>query len=80
MVASWNQPCCEACWIEQEATWDTDEAEGFDYITSIRQPTVLMMDHRSVERCSWCGKPTIMGIFKREDPSKVPFPAKEDDG
>lgn len=28
----------------------------------------------NVERCSFCGEPTMSGIYVREDPATVPFP------
>jgi hypothetical protein len=74
---NWNQPQCEACWIEQEATWDVDEAEGFGYITGIRLPVVMAGPERRVERCAWCGRPTIAGIYKRVDPQTVLYPTDD---
>jgi hypothetical protein len=29
------------------------------------------------ERCSWCGTCTVSGIYVREDPASVPFPADD---
>lgn len=66
---SWTQPICERCWIEQES-----ESDG-EMITGIRVP-VRVMD--VIEQCSWCGKITIFGAFKRANPATVPFPAAGD--
>jgi len=72
MTYSWSQPICEACWINQEVNTEIDE-NGDTYLVSIRTP--LMMKQTPVETCSWCGDATIVGIYKREDPSLVRFPA-----
>lgn len=70
---SWDQPICEACWIGQEAVFDENR------LTSIPAPFTLPRDQRALEACAWCGQPTIVGIYKREDPANVPYPAREDD-
>lgn len=65
---SWTQPICERCWIEQET-------DGL----SVRVPVRYVGQDLSIERCSWCGAPTIVGIFKRADPTTVPYPAVKSD-
>lgn len=32
---------------------------------------------REPERCAWCGKLTLSGIFVRADPASVPYPASD---
>lgn len=79
-MAEWNQPKCERCWIEHEGRWDTDEAEGITYLSSVRIPFRLTdPDGPRVEQCAWCGQPTIVGIYVRADPATVPYPAVESD-
>jgi hypothetical protein len=69
---SWNQPQCENCWIEREATWDGD------VLTGIRAP--VRLTEPVIERCAWCGEPTIFGVYRRADPTTVLFPATKGDG
>ena len=38
-----------------------------------RQP-VRVTDSK-VEKCAWCGRKTVSGIYVREDPHNVKFPA-----
>jgi hypothetical protein len=33
----------------------------------------------TTERCSYCGETTMSGIYVREHPANVPFPAEDDD-
>jgi hypothetical protein len=78
---SWNQPCCERCWIEAEGQWEVEATNdgGIHELVSIRSPVRLNQTaHDStIEQCAWCGKPTIVGIYKRADPRAVPYPATE---
>lgn len=76
MVAkmSWTQPICEKDWIAQNSTWNEDNTE----MTGVKIP-VRVTNIDTVETCAWCGDPTIMGIYVREDPTKVEFPAFEDE-
>ena len=34
-------------------------------------------DEDRICQCSYCGKPTIVGIFVRDNPEKVSYPAIE---
>ncbi len=68
---SWTQPICERCWIEQES-----ENDG-KMITRIRVP--VRVTEPEICQCSWCGKLTIFGAFKRADPATVPYPAEKPD-
>ncbi|HEX5016665.1 MAG TPA: hypothetical protein VFX15_03660 [Actinomycetes bacterium] len=71
---SWTHPQCEKCWMLANVIVD-DEGVA----TSIRRP--VRATEMTVEECAWCGDPTISGIFVREDPANVEFPAMEpDDG
>lgn len=80
-MANWNQPQCEACWIEAEATWvDTSDGKGgtLQLLTSIRSP--VRLKDPEIEQCAFCGKPTIFGVYRRADPSTVPFPSESEEG
>lgn len=76
---SWNQPCCERCWIERHGEWEfSPGAIGpWSALVAVRQPTVVR--NPGLNRCAFCGAMTIMGIFVRFNPVEVRFPAKEDD-
>lgn len=69
---SWNCPCCEACWIEREAVWDENHDDVF---VGLRLPVRLL--EPDLERCAFCGNPTFIGVYVRQDPTTVPYPAKE---
>lgn len=71
---SWTQPICERCWIEWNSEWDDD-----DNLVGIRRPVRINAEATEVERCAWCGRPTIVGIYKRVDPISVPYPRGADD-
>ena len=79
---SWNQPCCERCWIDEHAVWagDDDEDDLWEHmwqrLISIRLPHVVL--ESPVERCAFCGHPTFIGVYVRHDPNDVPFPAKRE--
>jgi hypothetical protein len=62
---------CERCWINEHTHIDPT------FNVSIRQPTMLKI--REVEKCSFCGEFTIVGIYVRQDPKTVPYPAEDDD-
>lgn len=68
---SWTQPICEECWLQLESEVNGDEVK-------IRMPVRLR--EPQVEECSYCGHVTIFGVYKRDDPAKVPYPkAKKED-
>jgi hypothetical protein len=71
---SWTQPVCERCWIEREAVWDETDTE---VLVGLRLPVRTM--EPELERCSFCGLPTFIGVFVRADPTKVPYPAEKSD-
>lgn len=75
---SWTQPCCEACWIEDRGEWDldSDEQSVWQHIISVPKPTIVL--DSPLERCAFCGRPTIVGIYVRHDPTEVPFPARKE--
>jgi hypothetical protein len=66
---SWTQPICEACWIKQNIVIDEDNIE-------IREP--VMVRSSEIEKCAYCGKPTIVGIYKRDDPANVTYPREKE--
>ena len=60
-MSNWTHPQCEACWIgAEEITLDGFEAQ-------IRRPTRVI--DPPVEVCCYCGLFTIVGIYRREDPT-----------
>lgn len=71
---SWNQPCCEACWVSLEG-----EHDEYNNLRALRVPVIVMpeKDGAFLDACAWCGQPTFIGIYRREDPHKVPYPAWE---
>lgn len=74
---SWTQPQCERCWIDANGEWDmaNDASETWQRLVGVRMPTKAT--EPPIERCSFCGAPTIVGIYVRADPASVPYPAKE---
>ena len=72
---NWNQPICEACWIEKHGVWIADAMTGDEQLSAIRQPTRLT--EPPIERCAYCGKPTIFGTYVRANPNTVPYPAPD---
>ena len=74
---SWNQPCCEQCWFEIRGEWGIARCGGRDteYLVSITMPVRLI--EPVLERCAYCGAPTIFGVYRRQDPSTVPYPKQE---
>lgn len=76
----WTQAMCEACWIDQRGEWEP--VPGGQMLVGVPVPVrvnVDMLDKPTMETCSWCGRPTFVGIFVRADPSDVPFPRKDTD-
>ena len=56
-MSNWTHPQCEACWIASETTI-------VSYGTlEIRRPHMLIGP--GIEMCCYCGKPTIVGIYRR---------------
>lgn len=71
---SWTQACCEACWISMEGDHDPETNE----LIAMRIPVInINKEGGLLDCCAWCGQPTFIGIYKREDPDNVPFPAWE---
>lgn len=60
------QPCCEACWIDMNATRDAER-----HVTEVARPVTVAPEHATVETCSWCGEPTFVGIFVRMPLSQI---------
>lgn len=60
----------ELSWTQPmcDACWEADPYNGRPY---------RMID-RDTEICAWCGKETRSGIYRREDPALVPYPAEKD--
>lgn len=74
----WTHAQCEACWIEAQGDWVPDpyDAEVF-LLSQVRAPSCIV--EPGLERCCFCLKPTIMGIFVREDPAKTLCGETEED-
>lgn len=67
-----NQAICEADWIELRAVWDGDKLVSLQVPVRLRDP--------KIERCAWCGGPTILGAYVRVETATVPYPTiKEED-
>lgn len=75
-MSNWTQPCCEACWINREAKWE-ELPDGREKLVAIRRP--VMVKGGMVERCAFCGNPTFLGIYVRENPAEVPYPMQDYD-
>lgn len=57
----WTQPVCGSCWTERRPDHPN--------------PTRIREEYRERERCCYCGRGTLSGIYTRLDPSSVPYPA-----
>ena len=72
MKLSWNQPCCERCWAEDKGVRIIDDVDQM--VDPIRVTNVT-----EAEKCAFCGFPTWVGIWIRQDPATVPYPHKDSD-
>ena len=72
MALSWTQPTCEACWITRNSIFPED-ANG--QLVGIERP--VMVKEADLEQCSYCGQPTIVGIYTRADPATVTYPREK---
>jgi hypothetical protein len=70
-MSNWNQAICERCWINKNTDHDQ---YGNPYI---RMPVTINREYTEVERCAYCGLPTIFGCFVRANPATVPYPSCE---
>ena len=75
---NWNQPICERCWIDRqtEAVWKPSYTI-LSY-ANMKLPVVIQREETKIERCSYCGKPTFLGAYIRDNPEKVPYPREEE--
>lgn len=70
---SWiNAPCCEACWIDREGTWEEVPGQpGVATLTGLRVPVRLVNPDPDgefrIEQCHFCDLPTFSGIFVRTE-------------
>ena len=60
--ASWRQAICERCWLRRRP--------GL-------APVRVLSSRAVLEVCSYCGGETVVGIYVRDDPARVPFPRLE---
>jgi hypothetical protein len=60
-VSNWTHPQCEACWVQAESVLTDD---GF---LIVRRPHRVI--EPEIEACCYCGRPTIWGIYRRDDPA-----------
>lgn len=74
---SWNVPCCENCWFEIRGEWTMDRLGGrsVERLVSVIMP--VRVPEPVLEQCGYCGGPTIFGVYRRQDPSTVPYPKAE---
>lgn len=63
LMSSYTHPQCEACWIQAETT------TGSDGNPVIRRPQRVVDAY--IETCCYCGKPTIVGIYRRAKPEDL---------
>lgn len=70
---SWTHPICTEDWVQLHHKVDDDGN------LLIRTPTKVKLDEFDPKMCAYCGRLTSAGIFVREDPAKVLFPAMKDD-
>lgn len=72
---SWTHPICTEDWVQLNHKVD-DEGQML-----IRQPTKVVDPDNPFDpkMCAFCGRLTSAGIYMREDPAKVLFPAVKDD-
>ena len=62
---SWTQPICERCWIERNSGVVKDVADSIAIIMP------FVMQEPTLEFCGFCGAPTIVGIYTRQDPKTI---------
>lgn len=62
-MSGWTHPQCEACWIAREAIVIRPG------LIAIRRPARITQPEAA--RCCYCGKLTISGIFRRDDPARL---------
>lgn len=78
-MSRWNHTQCERCWFDRNFTAYSDGS------AQVRMPVrVQASAEEALRRCCYCGKPTIAGIFVRDDPQKLAAadgtPCHEPDG
>ena len=69
---------CERCWIARNSEWKVIGDMGDEVLDSVRVP--VRLNEPSLEQCAFCGYPTIFGVYVRQDPTTVSFPAVKTDG
>lgn len=69
---SWTQPICEADWIAGNSVYDGTRLDTIRVPVRVRTPEG---EPPVIEKCAYCGAPTIVGIYVRADPTSVPYPA-----
>ena len=75
---SWKVPCCETCWFEIRGEWTTERIGGRQVERLVNVPMPTRASEPVLEKCGYCGGPTIFGVYRRQDPSTVPYPKKEE--
>ena len=79
---SWNQPICERCWINKNSEIIWKRGYIIESYVTIRLPVMVRYEEETniIKQCAYCGKPTFIGAFIRDNPEKVPYPrAKNED-
>ena len=68
MSSKWNHPQCWDCWVRTEKVDDPDVQAGF---AAVRAPVRMtgMSEAELNEKCCFCGRLTIEGIYRRMNPA-----------
>jgi hypothetical protein len=74
---SWNQAICERCWIDQFGEFIEVFEGKAQRLMGVSMPVRLV--NPTVEICGYCGMPTILGAYIRDDPKNVTYPREEEE-
>jgi hypothetical protein len=66
-----NAPCCERCWVERKALWAAPVGEPEQNVM-VGMTWPVCVKEKQVERCGFCGHPTIMGAYLRVTEDEAP--------
>lgn len=71
----WTQPICAARWNQDYAT--SDRPGSLMSTRGTVDPELDSFGTGWPERCCFCNKPTLCGIYVRIDPATVPYPKRD---
>jgi hypothetical protein len=68
-------PQCEACWIEENSTWEPDGVSSDGRLVSRILEIAVPVDLESgqVNVCCSCGELTVVGIYVEREKDRVKF-------